>query len=125
MNNAGLPGTGLGGLFYVLLALCMPLVELHATWQGRSSAARWRQVWTQFAVACGIVGAVVGTLLVYLRVADVPSTFGLSGAGLALAPVVLASVLLAVLSVTLRVWSWLLGPVAPEPVQPRAAAQHV
>jgi hypothetical protein len=122
MNNAGLPGTGLGGLLYVLLALCMPLVELHATWQGRSSAARWRQVWTQFGLACGIVGAVVGTLLVYLHVADVPSPLGLSGAGLALAPVVLAATLLLVLTVTLRIWARVQGPVALEPVRRREPA---
>jgi hypothetical protein len=125
MNNAGLPGTGLGGLFYVFLALCMPLVELYATWQGRSSAARWRQVGTQFVLACGIVAAVVGTLLVYLRVADVPSTLGLSGAGLALAPVVLASILLTVLTVTLRIWARVQGRVALAPVQRREPAQHV
>ena len=42
MNNAGLPGTGLGGLFYLLLAFWMPFAELPRTLRGRSSRARWR-----------------------------------------------------------------------------------
>lgn len=125
MNNAGLPGTGLGGLFYVLLALSMPIVELVATLQGRSSPERWRQVGIQFALACAIVAAVSGTVVVYLRIADVPSTLGLSGAGLAVAPVVLASILLAVLTVTLRVWARVQGPVPWEPVPAREPVQHV
>jgi hypothetical protein len=125
MNNAGLPGTGLGGLFYVLLALCMPIVELHATWQGRSSAARWRQVGVQFALACAIVAAVVGTVLVYLHLADLPVTLGLTGARLAFAPVVLASLLLAVLSLTLRIWARVQGPVPLEAVQRREPSERV
>ena len=91
MNNAGLPGTGLGGLFYVLLALCMPLVELHATWQGRSSAARWRQVWTQFGLACGIVGAVVGTLLAIPVLGEIPSGLQIGGIALIIAGLFVAS----------------------------------
>jgi hypothetical protein len=114
MNNAGLPGTGLGGLFYVLLALWMPVAELHATVQGSSSRASWRLVGTQFALACTIVAAVVGTSVAYVRVADVPSPLGLTGPTLVLAPVVLAGVLLSSLVVVLRVWARVQGegPVA-------------
>ena len=54
MNNAGLPGTGLGGVFYVLLALWMPLAELPRTLRGRSSRERWGRIASQFALACGI-----------------------------------------------------------------------
>jgi len=105
MNNAGLPGTGLGGLFYVLLALWMPVAELRATLRGRSSRDRWRQVAAQFVLACGIVVAVVVTVLAYFRLADVPPALGLRGSSLALAPVVLAAVLLSGLVVVLRVWA--------------------
>lgn len=114
MNNAGLPGTGLGGLFYVVLALVMPLVELYRTARGRGSRDRWRQVGTQFALACGILVSVVGTAAAYLTLVDAPSPFGVRGPTLVLAPVVLAALLLAVLVVTLRVWAAIAGspPVA-------------
>ncbi len=39
---AGLPGTGIGGVFYLLLTLWMPIHELYLLWHGRSSLARWR-----------------------------------------------------------------------------------
>ena len=49
---AGLPGIGVGTLFYVLTALLMPLVELTRLLRGDVSAARWRLVLTQF--CCGV-----------------------------------------------------------------------
>ena len=90
MNNAGLPGTGIGGLFYLLLALAMPFVEVVRSVRGRRGPSRWRLVLTQFAQACAILAALVATAAVYLRLADAPSPFGLTGTGLVLAPVVLA-----------------------------------
>jgi hypothetical protein len=133
MNNAGLPGTGLGGLFYVLLAVWMPVAELNATLRGRSSRARWRQVGTQFALACGIIAAVSGTVVGYLQVVGVPSTLGMDGPTIALAPVVLAALLLSGLVAVLRVWSRLqgprngvLGPDEPVPtVLPRSSAPQL
>ena len=53
--SAGMPGLGLGGLFFVLSALFAPVVELHRTAQGRSSAAAWRAVGRQFAIAATMV----------------------------------------------------------------------
>lgn len=106
MNNAGLPGTGLGGLLYVALALFMPLAELVRTLRGRSSRERWRQVATQFALACGILVSLVGTAALFLRLLDSPSPFGLTGTSLVLSPVVLAATLLVVLVAVLRVWAW-------------------
>jgi len=53
--SAGMPGLGLGGLFFVLSALFAPFVELRRTAQGRSSAAAWRQVGRQFAIAATMV----------------------------------------------------------------------
>jgi hypothetical protein len=114
MNNAGLPGTGLGGLFYVLLALWMPVAELHATLHGRSSRARWRLVGAQLALACGIVATVV----VYLHLVSTPSALGLHGPSLAFAPVVLGAVLLSVLVATLRLWARVQGTVPVAPVVP-------
>ena len=105
MNSAGLPGTGIGGLFYILLALWMPVAELHATVRGRSSLARWRRVLAQFAMACAIVGAVGATVLTYMHLVDAPILLGLGGLSLVLAPVGLAATLLVCLVVVLRVWS--------------------
>lgn len=110
MNNAGLPGTGLGGLFYLLLALWMPVAELHRTLQGRSSPARWRRVGVQFAMACGIIAVLACTLVLYSRLAHTPTYLGLRGAAAALAPLGLAGSLLAALVVVLRVWALAVRP---------------
>jgi hypothetical protein len=58
--NVGLPGTGVGGIFYVLLVAWLPARELWLTLRGRSSPGRWRRVATQAALAAGIVGALWG-----------------------------------------------------------------
>lgn len=118
MNNAGLPGTGLGGLFYVLLALWMPVAELYATLRGRSSRDRWRVVGTQFAMACAVVASVGGSLALYLRLTDVPVTLGLTGHQLLAAPVLVAGGLLLVLTSVLRIWAALDRGVATPPAPP-------
>lgn len=67
--TAGLPGTGIGGVFYLLSALLMPLVELVKTLRGQSSWRRWVLVIRQLALASGIVagmwmlGILLGLLL--------------------------------------------------------------
>ena len=48
---AGLPGTGLGGLFYALLILLMPLREL---WL-RGRQGRWRFIARQWTLLAGIL----------------------------------------------------------------------
>lgn len=53
--SAGLPGLGLGGLFFIISALLAPLFELGRTLQGRSSRAAWRAVGRQFAQAAVMV----------------------------------------------------------------------
>jgi hypothetical protein len=57
--NPGLPGAGIGGLFYVLSALWMPICEL---WRLRRGDARgqWPLVARQFAIAVGIIVAMSG-----------------------------------------------------------------
>jgi hypothetical protein len=55
--SAGIPGLGLGGLFFVICALLAPFWELAQTVRGRSSAARWAQTLRQFALAVAMVGA--------------------------------------------------------------------
>ncbi len=59
--NVGLPGTGIGGLFYLITAFLMPVVELVRTMQGRSSWQRWSIVGRQTGLASGVVGCLWAT----------------------------------------------------------------
>ena len=54
--TVGLPGAGIGGLFYLLTAFLMPVRELGLTLRGRSSVKRWRGVVLQVGLAAGIIG---------------------------------------------------------------------
>jgi hypothetical protein len=52
---AGLPGIGVGTLFYVLMALWMPVREVPRVVKGTSSLAQWRLIAQQLFYAGGIV----------------------------------------------------------------------
>jgi hypothetical protein len=52
---AGLPGIGVGTLFYVLAALWMPVHELGRVVRGTSSVARWRRILLQWVYAFSIM----------------------------------------------------------------------
>ena len=55
--TAGMPGTGIGGVFYLISALFMPFFELYRTLQGRSSVTRWLLVSRQLTMSlCIVVG---------------------------------------------------------------------
>jgi hypothetical protein len=54
--TVGLPGAGIGGLFYLLAGLLMPVREAWLTVVGRSSRRRWRTVLQQFSISGGIAG---------------------------------------------------------------------
>lgn len=103
--NAGLPGTGLGGIFYLLLALAMPVREIYLTARGRSSRERWRVVLRQLTLALGIVATVAASVWVLGRTLpdDLGRTTGQIGVA---APVVTAAVLV-VLTLVVRVWALL------------------
>lgn len=110
MNNAGLPGTGLGGLMYVVLALAMPFYETVQTVRGRSSAERWKLVLRQTAIALGIVVAVAFTAWTVMRLSIAPSPFAVEGDGdLTALLIALPVILLAVLVAVLRMWAWVVG----------------
>lgn len=53
--NAGLPGTGIGGFFYLITAFFMPINEIVMTIRGESSLKRWIFVARQSAIAGGII----------------------------------------------------------------------
>jgi hypothetical protein len=55
--NVGLPGTGIGGVFYLLSAICMPVVEA-ARAVARREATQWRVVGRQLVVAIGIIAGI-------------------------------------------------------------------
>ena len=98
--SAGLPGIGLGGLFFILSALAAPLVELARAARGQSSVARWLHLGRQFALAVAMIAAVDVTLqLVYMIVSGVgfaqPSPGG--ALGVALMPSGMSAALLATL----------------------------
>jgi hypothetical protein len=59
--NAGIPGTGLTTIFYVLSSLLMPVVELGRRLAGRSSARGWGFVGRHVAVAGTLVGLALVT----------------------------------------------------------------
>ncbi len=57
---AGIPGTGIGGIYYILLALLMPVHEACLTVAGCSSWRRWGVVSLQVIHALGILGSIYG-----------------------------------------------------------------
>jgi hypothetical protein len=60
--SAGLPGLGLGGLFFIFSALLAPFPELWRTLRGRSNLASWRTICRQLAQALAMVAAIDLTL---------------------------------------------------------------
>jgi hypothetical protein len=101
--TVGMPGTGLGGLFYLVLALTMPVYELYLTVRGRSSPQRWRFVARQAAMALAILTALVLTAVATRRLLG---TGGIAvGSHWLVAPAAIAAVVLATLTVTLWLWA--------------------
>jgi hypothetical protein len=60
--SAGLPGLGLGGLFFIFSALLAPFPELWRALHGRSDLASWRAIGRQLAQALVMVVAIDLTL---------------------------------------------------------------
>jgi hypothetical protein len=52
--TAGLPGTGIGGIFYLLLAIAMPIRELFRAAQGKTNLKRWGLICLQLLFVAGI-----------------------------------------------------------------------
>lgn len=53
--NAGLPGTGIGGAFYLVCALLMPFHQLYKTLKNKGQPQRVRLILVQSGMALGIV----------------------------------------------------------------------
>lgn len=58
--TAGLPGTGIGGLFYLLLAVYMPVREFFRLIQKRTNMGRWGFIALQLCFVFGILAALWG-----------------------------------------------------------------
>jgi len=65
---AGLPGTGIGGIFYLMSAFLMPVREMGRVVRGRSSLRRWRLIVEQMSLAGGVIAGfwMTGWLLALL-----------------------------------------------------------
>jgi hypothetical protein len=60
--SAGLPGLGLGGIFFIISALLAPFAELLRATRGRSSPERRREAARHFALAVAMLVAIDLTL---------------------------------------------------------------
>jgi hypothetical protein len=56
--SVGLPGTGIGGIFYLMSALCMPFREGYRALAGRSDSRSRGVVVRQFFMALGVLGGI-------------------------------------------------------------------
>jgi len=65
---AGLPGTGIGGLFYVLLAISMPIVEFYRRCLGRGPRTKIFFIGFHLSMVVGIVGALWGGGMLLLQI---------------------------------------------------------
>lgn len=71
--NAGLPGTGIGGVFYLLSALWMPFHGIYKTLTEKNQPQRLRLIFSQVGLALGVIagiwlaGWMLGELLVAKR----------------------------------------------------------
>ena len=102
----GLPGFGLGGVFFIISALLAPFGELVLTMRGRSSRARWASVGRQLLIAVAMICA-VGALLGFVGlVSGVGPVQGL--ASFSLLPLIATAGLLAFILVTAKLVQLLL-----------------
>ena len=100
---AGLPGTGIGGIFYLVGVACMPIRETQRLLRGKSSRKRWALIVRQWGLSLGIMAGF--WLMGYVLAAVIPA--GVQAAGKAASHNVIKirpflvslSVLLAVLSI--------------------------
>lgn len=60
--NVGLPGAGIGGLYYLICTAIMPFKELFLTLTKPKHQFRYRLVFTQFSIASAII---IGFIFIY------------------------------------------------------------
>jgi hypothetical protein len=62
--TVGLPGTGIGGLFYLINALAMPVVEIIRNLRGRRETGGWRVAVSQFSLGLAMFSVLAATGLI-------------------------------------------------------------
>jgi hypothetical protein len=76
--TVGLPGTGIGGIFYILLCVSMPIVELFKSVRRQSSFKRWGFVILQVSLVAGIFIGIWGEVWCMRgAIAWIQKTFGI------------------------------------------------
>lgn len=82
--NAGIPGVGIGGVYYMLLIAWMPVRELRQILRGRGDRRRWRLIGVQAALLAAIMAALTAEWWALARLpailADALQVAGLDGA---------------------------------------------
>ncbi len=58
--NVGLPGAGIGGLYYLICTAIMPFKEIFMTLTKPKHAFRYRLVFSQLSIASGIILGFIG-----------------------------------------------------------------
>lgn len=76
---AGLPGTGVGGMLYVVLTLWMPIHELILMARGRSTPGRWRFIFRHWCLFLGVVAMIVGQTALMLWIIPAREHHGVRG----------------------------------------------
>jgi hypothetical protein len=105
--TAGLPGTGIGGLFYLISAVLMPFRELWRASTGRGNAEHMKLALRQFTMASLIFASayVTGWVLTAVHVASTTKELNM----LVITFGTLTAVLVAVegISASLKVGAWI------------------
>jgi hypothetical protein len=129
--NPGLPGLGIGGLFYLISALAMPLIAL--TRQLRGEPARWCLALRQAAMAAGILSSIALVFWVLDAVlgpqavpAGATGTFIAAVGGVRVSVMMLTLTVLATVLLAMQVARMIFAPKLPVAAQriSRSTAQH-
>lgn len=122
--NAGLPGAGIGGLFYLASTMLLPARSLVRRVRGHTDAVTWRQQLHNMSIAVGIIAGLwmAGWLLAFVMPKEMlGAARGMAAPGTSRTAIPLATfgfgvgTLLAVLlAVELAHWRYRRKPVTPE-----------
>ncbi len=96
--GAGIPGTGMATLFYILSVFVMPLREIVRTVRGQSSLGRWALIARHLIIAFAMAAAVYGTFR-YLPGALLPPDTTIGGVSSLAVTVLLFALYLMVVNV--------------------------
>ena len=113
--NVGLPGAGIGGLFYLICTVLMPVKEVYLTLTKPEHKFRYRLILTQLGIASGIVA---GIIIIYKLVSHLfgfDPSFSVSGDSntmlfYSLLPVLISLSLLLIILSLMRVVAFFSSP---------------